>query len=114
MFLFMVAADGLQGVFFFTFFFGAPAALLIGAVSYAILAPRLRREPPIARWLIIVAGALLGALLFPPVWIIHREGSNWFLQHLGPALLGAGAGVAGALAFFAIGIRQPPPEPPAA
>jgi hypothetical protein len=106
MVLFMLAADGLASLFFFVFFFGAPAATVVGLLCYAALSHRISRAPPIPRWVAAVIGAGCGATTFPLIWTIPPPGAPLLLSYLGPVLLGAVAGAAGGLSFFVFGVRE--------
>jgi hypothetical protein len=105
--LFMAAAAGLSGVFFFIFLFGAPAAFLVATVGYAFATERLRRDPPLAlRWALLTPAAL-GLVLLPPVFVIGTAPDNPLLRFLGPAVLGGVAGASAGGIFWAIAIRHP-------
>ena len=112
MLFFMLAADGLGGLFSFVYFFGTPVVFVIASVAYGLLAPRLRREPPIARWRVVAIGAAVGAVAFSPVWASGGV-PNLFLRYFGPAVLGAASGAAGAISFLWVGIRPLPKASPA-
>jgi hypothetical protein len=111
MVLFMFAANGLASFFFFVFFFGAPAATVIGWLSYMALTRRLSREPPMSRWGAAAIGAALGATIFPLLWTLPTPGAPLILSYVGPILLGASAGAGGGLAFFVFGVRRSATQP---
>lgn len=102
--LFMAAAGGLSGVFFFTYLFGAPAALAVAGIVYVAALPRMRRAVPIGCGWAVTLGAMLGAALLPAVWAIQGSGP-WIARFAGPALLGGLAGAAGAAVFWRIVLR---------
>ena len=110
---FMLAADGLAGLFFFVYLFGAPAAFVITSVAYLLIYPWLRREPPVSGWRVVAVGAVLGALALSPIWASGGV-PHLMVRYLGPAVLGALSGAAGAGSFLWLGVRPSPTHSPAA
>ena len=104
---FMAEADGLSGIFFFTYFFATPAALVVALLVYALLGPRGVSRYWTWRWATLV-GACVGGVLLPPVWAIARS-SSLLVTYVGPVLLGVAAGSASGATFWAVIEGYPPP-----
>jgi len=107
--LLMIAADGIPGVFFFTFLVGVPVTVGLTLAVYTghSVLSRLRDRPPgltrpwqlLAPGLIgaVLLGALFGALFGPA-----SERSSFPVAIMGPTLLGALAGASAGAVFWRI------------
>ena len=98
---FVLAANGVAGLFAFLYLFGAPVAAIICALAYAGMVTWLRSGRAITTPWRIFAGAALGAVVLPPIWIAFPTNGS-VLPYVGPALLGAVTGCAANAIFWVV------------